>query len=61
MCEEESDDAEAVNKLLVIDYNIHRTIRHYKLMQAGNIQEAHKIEKAPWAPRQALAEMLRMN
>lgn len=45
MCEEESDDAEAVNKLLVINDSIHRTIQRYKLMKAGRIQDANKIEK----------------
>lgn len=45
MCEEESDDAEAVNKLLEINDSIHRTIERYKLMKAGNVEAANKIEK----------------
>ncbi|KIX06810.1 uncharacterized protein Z518_04786 [Rhinocladiella mackenziei CBS 650.93] len=45
MCEEESDDAEAVAKLLEINDSIHRTIERYKLMKAGNIEAANKIEK----------------
>jgi ADP-ribosylation factor-binding protein GGA len=45
MCEEESDDAEAVAKLLEINDSIHRTIQRYKLMKAGNVAEANKIEK----------------
>ena len=45
MCEEESEDAEAVAKLLEINDSIHRTIERYKLMKAGNIEAANKIEK----------------
>lgn len=45
MCEEESEDAEAVSKLLEINDSIHRTIERYKLMKAGNIEAANKIEK----------------
>ncbi|KAI9872358.1 MAG: hypothetical protein M1823_008194, partial [Watsoniomyces obsoletus] len=45
MCEEESDDAEAVGKLLEINDSIHRTIERYKLMKAGNIDAANKIAK----------------
>lgn len=45
MCEEESDDAEAVAKLLEINDSIHRTIERYKLMKAGNVEAANKIEK----------------
>ena len=45
MCEEESDDGEAVAKLLEINDSIHRTIERYKLMKAGNVAEANKIAK----------------
>lgn len=45
MCEEESEDAEAVNKLLEINDSIHRTIERYKLMKAGNITAANSIAK----------------
>ena len=45
MCEEESDDAEAVAKLLEINDSIHRTIERYKLMKAGNVEAANKIER----------------
>ena len=45
MCEEESDDAEAVAKLLEINDSIHRTIERYKLMKAGDVEAANKIEK----------------
>jgi len=44
MCEEESDDAEAVAKLLEINDSIHRTVERYKLMKAGNVEAANKIE-----------------
>ena len=43
MCEEESDDAEAVAKLLEINDSIHRTIERYKLMKAGNVTAANQI------------------
>ena len=45
MCEEESDDAEAVNKLLEINDSIHRTIERYKLIKQGDIGAASKIPK----------------
>ena len=45
MCEEESDDAEAVAKLLEINDSIYRTIERYKLMRAGNVDGANKIAK----------------
>jgi ADP-ribosylation factor-binding protein GGA len=45
MCEEESDDNEAVAKLLEINDSIHRTIERYRLMKAGNVAEANKIAK----------------
>jgi hypothetical protein len=45
MCEEESDDAEAVAKLLEINDSIHRTIERYKLMKAGQVEAANKIAK----------------
>ncbi|KIW74766.1 hypothetical protein Z517_11536 [Fonsecaea pedrosoi CBS 271.37] len=45
MCEEESDDAEAVAKLFEINDSIHRTIERYKLMKAGDIEAANRIEK----------------
>jgi len=45
MCEEESDDAEAVNKLLEINDSIHRTIERYKLVKKGDLEAASKIPK----------------
>lgn len=45
MCEEESDDHEAVAKLLEINDSIHRTIERYKLIQKGDVEGASKIPK----------------
>jgi len=45
MCEEESDDIEAVAKLLEINDSIHRTIERYKLIKAGDVAAAAKIPK----------------
>ncbi|KAI9375421.1 VHS-domain-containing protein [Aspergillus egyptiacus] len=45
MCEEESDDPEAVNKLLEINDSIHRTIQRYKLVKKGDLQAANQIPK----------------
>ena len=45
MCEEESDDSEAVAKLLEINDSIHRTIERYKLVKNGDLEAASKIPK----------------
>jgi len=45
MCEEESDDSEAVAKLLEINDSIHRTIERYKLVKNGDVEAAAKIPK----------------
>ena len=45
MCEEESDDQEAVAKLLEINDSIHRTIERYKLIKKGDLDAASKIPK----------------
>jgi hypothetical protein len=45
MCEEESDDTEAVAKLFEINDSIHRTIERYKLMKKGDIAAANAIPK----------------
>lgn len=45
MCEEESDDQEAVAKLFEINDSIHRTIERYKLTKKGDIDAASKIPK----------------
>jgi ADP-ribosylation factor-binding protein GGA len=43
MCEEESDDREAVAKLLEINDSIHRTAERYKLMKKGDMEAAAKV------------------
>ncbi|MCJ1311440.1 hypothetical protein MMC25_005111 [Agyrium rufum] len=43
MCEEESDDQEAVAKLFEINDSIHRTVERYKLMKKGDLDAASKI------------------
>lgn len=45
MCEEESDDHEAVAKLLEINDSIHRTVERYKLMKKGDVAAAAQIAK----------------
>ncbi|KAK2749218.1 hypothetical protein FQN57_006834 [Myotisia sp. PD_48] len=45
MCEDESDDSEAVSKLLEINDSIHRTVERYKLIRAGDVTGASKIPK----------------
>lgn len=45
MCEEESDDHEAVAKLFEINDSIHRTVERYKLMKKGDWEGASKIAK----------------
>jgi ADP-ribosylation factor-binding protein GGA len=45
MCEEESDDHEAVAKLLEINDSIHRTIERYRLIKKGDLEGASKIPK----------------
>ncbi|KAK1757225.1 VHS domain-containing protein [Echria macrotheca] len=53
MCEEESDDHEAVAKLLEINDSIHRTVERYKLLKRGDIDGANRI--AAGAPIQTAA------
>ncbi|KKK22345.1 VHS domain protein [Aspergillus rambellii] len=45
MCEEESDDPEAVRKLLEINDSIHRTVERYKLVKKGDLEAASRIPK----------------
>ncbi|KAI9934178.1 hypothetical protein AWENTII_008573 [Aspergillus wentii] len=45
MCEEESEDPEAVHKLLEINDSIHRTIERYKLVKKGDLDAALRIPK----------------
>lgn len=43
MCEEDSEDTEAVAKLFEINDSIHRTIQRYKLIKEGDVDGANKI------------------
>jgi ADP-ribosylation factor-binding protein GGA len=45
MCEEESEDHEAVAKLFQINDSIHRTVERYKLIKKGDIEGANNIPK----------------
>ncbi|KAK0305629.1 ARF-binding protein [Friedmanniomyces endolithicus] len=45
MCEEESEDTEAVAKLLEINDSIHRTIERYRLVKKGDVEGANAIPK----------------
>lgn len=45
MCEEESDDHEAVAKLLEINDSIHRTLNRYRLTKRGEYEAAQQIPK----------------
>ncbi|KAF2864161.1 VHS-domain-containing protein [Piedraia hortae CBS 480.64] len=45
MCEEESDDREAVAKLLEINDSIHRTVERYRLVKKGDVGAANSIPK----------------
>ncbi|KAM5464453.1 ARF-binding protein [Microsporum audouinii] len=45
MCEDESEDNEAVSKLLEINDSIHRTVQRYKLIKAGDVTGASNIPK----------------
>ncbi|RKF61298.1 putative ADP-ribosylation factor-binding protein C25H2.16c [Golovinomyces cichoracearum] len=45
MCEEESEDHEAVAKLFEINDSINRTVERYKLMKKGEIEAASRIAK----------------
>ncbi|KAF2966554.1 hypothetical protein GQX73_g7001 [Xylaria multiplex] len=43
MCEEESDDHEAVAKLFEINDSIHRTVERWKLLKKGDIEGADRV------------------
>ncbi len=45
MCEEESEDTEAVAKLFEINDSIHRTIERYRLIKKGDVQGANAIPR----------------
>ncbi|KAI0402281.1 ADP-ribosylation factor-binding protein GGA2 [Xylaria palmicola] len=51
MCEEESDDHEAVAKLFEINDSIHRTVERWKLLKKGDVEGANKL--AQGAPLQS--------
>ncbi|KAI0104323.1 ADP-ribosylation factor-binding protein GGA2 [Nemania sp. FL0031] len=54
MCEEESDDHEAVAKLLEINDSIHRTVERWKMLKKGDIEGANKLAQgAPIPPTTA--------
>ncbi|KAI1117683.1 ADP-ribosylation factor-binding protein GGA2 [Nemania sp. NC0429] len=54
MCEEESDDHEAVAKLLDINDSIHRTVERWKLLKKGDVEGANKLAQgAPIPTRSA--------
>src|ERR1700761_8429532 len=68
MCEEESDDHEAVAKLLEINDSIHRTVERYKLMKKGDVEGANQIARGapisvgggssnPGAPTESLIDL----
>ncbi|KAG9250605.1 VHS domain-containing protein [Emericellopsis atlantica] len=52
MCEEESDDHEAVAKLFEINDSIHRTVERYRLMKKGDMEGAAKVAAGGPAPSQ---------
>lgn len=53
MCEEESDDHEAVARLFEINDSIHRTVERYKLMKKGDMEGAAKIASGAPIPSAA--------
>jgi ADP-ribosylation factor-binding protein GGA len=55
MCEEESDDHEAVARLLEINDSIHRTVERYKLMKKGDVEGARSITAGQPVPPGALS------
>lgn len=52
MCEEESDDHEAVAKLFEINDSINRTVQRYKLLKKGDFEGAAKVAAGGPAPSQ---------
>ncbi|GAB0134613.1 hypothetical protein EsDP_00002978 [Epichloe bromicola] len=50
MCEEESEDHEAVARLLEINDSIHRTVERYKLMKKGDVEGAAKVASGAAPP-----------
>ncbi|GAW17180.1 hypothetical protein ANO14919_066330 [Xylariales sp. No.14919] len=50
MCEEESDDHEAVAKLFEINDSIHRTVERWKLLKKGDVEGADKLAQGAPIP-----------
>lgn len=55
MCEEESEDHEAVAKLFEINDSIHRTVERYKLMKQGDLEGAAKVAAGGPTPSKAIS------
>ncbi|KAI0466795.1 ADP-ribosylation factor-binding protein GGA2 [Xylaria cf. heliscus] len=55
MCEEESDDHEAVAKLFEINDSIHRTVERWKLLKKGDVEGAKKIAQGAPLPSSSAA------
>ncbi|KAI1811107.1 ADP-ribosylation factor-binding protein GGA2 [Poronia punctata] len=53
MCEEESDDHEAVAKLFEINDSIHRTVERWKLLKKGDVEGANKLAQGAPIPAAA--------
>lgn len=51
MCEEESDDHEAVAKLFEINDSIHRTVERWKLLKKGDVEGANKLAQGAPIPK----------
>ncbi|EQK97846.1 hypothetical protein G6O67_001261 [Ophiocordyceps sinensis] len=51
MCEEESEDHEAVAKLFEINDSIHRTVERYKLMKKGDMEGAASVAAGAPPPK----------
>ncbi|KAG5969620.1 hypothetical protein E4U58_001284 [Claviceps cyperi] len=57
MCEEESEDHEAVARLLEINDSIHRTVERYKLMKKGDMEAAAKVASGAAPPVSSLSSV----
>ncbi|KAI0397932.1 ADP-ribosylation factor-binding protein GGA2 [Xylariaceae sp. FL0594] len=55
MCEEESDDHEAVAKLFEINDSIHRTVERWKLLKKGDVEGANKLAQGGPIPSSSTA------
>ncbi|KAJ9148700.1 VHS domain-containing protein [Pleurostoma richardsiae] len=61
MCEEESDDHEAVAKLLEINDSIHRTVERYKLLKKGDRTGAAKVASGEPVTKGAMVQNVSAN